>query len=814
MLGAKGIVQRLGSGIGIDWIVFSEEAIDPGRKLGERFDLFLHKGEDGVERARGIAWDAGFPEERNAELAEALDGHVGQIESIEPGAFIEVKVGVLAVDLFEFEKGDDFLDVEFLAVVLRGPAEHTEVVADGLRSVTGVEVGGDAGSLVAFAHFGAILVEDEWNVGVTRRGSPEDFEEFEVLGGVGEMVFAANDVGDLHFDVIDDIHEMENPRAVWAADGHVRVGGGIGEVEIDAAADEVMDGDDLARGAETPGALVLVEMSSGAEFLEVAFVNGLALGLKIGAEGSVFFWALVPIESEPAEAVEDDLDGLRGVACLVGVLDAQDERTAAVARVEPVEEGGASPAHVEVTGGRRGKADADLRIHTGGQPCKRGGGGASKKRAVGVGACEEDGTGLDPNGGETRVAGCPAALRPADTPVMFHKILVIDDHLAAARLAESVLAQRFSGAPVDVLVAQRGLDAFDRIQGAQPDLIVLSDALPDLKAEAVCLRLLSDPMTARVPVYLVNATGEADAVEERYPNVRRILQRPIGRETMTEILSQLVAQPPPVRPGARDQLFYDQARAAFSGHTGFFQVQAALQMASGDRLTGVLRFFVNRAPIELYVNRGRFVFASTRNYGVYCRESSVVLERASLGQLMEAQQAQAVSGCPLFLYLAMRGVIANEDVVPMVREHGHRLFSALWTLGRIPFEFERMDVLPEFAAKFPAASEDADNWVLLALRHAKLERLPAGLRVDPNGSPVYTRRGAELIQRLKLTEAEARFASAVNGAESLFSLAKRTGCGMPEALALVFRFTTLGVMDYWAGQAVPGAALALPLNRK
>jgi hypothetical protein len=125
-----------------------------------------------------------------------------------------------------------------------------------------------------------------------------------------------------------------------------------------------------------------------------------------------------------------------------------------------------------------------------------------------------------------------------------------------------------------------------------------------------------------------------------------------------------------------------------------------------------------------------------------------------------------------------------------------------------------MDVLPEFAAKFPAASEDADNWVLLALRHAKLERLPAGLRVDPNGSPVYTRRGAELIQRLKLTEAEARFASAVNGAESLFSLAKRTGCGMPEALALVFRFTTLGVMDYWAGQAVPGAALALPLNRK
>lgn len=390
---------------------------------------------------------------------------------------------------------------------------------------------------------------------------------------------------------------------------------------------------------------------------------------------------------------------------------------------------------------------------------------------------------------------------------MFQKILAIDDSLSFARTAEAVLAQHYSAAPVDVLVAQRGMDAFDRIQVAQPDLILLSDALPDLKAEAVCLRLLSDPATAQVPVALVNATGQADAVEERYPNVKRVLQRPVGRETMKELLSQLVAQPSQSRPSPRDMLFYDQARTAFSGHTGFFQVQAALQMAAGDRLTGVLRFFVNRAPIEVYVSRGRFVFASTRNFSLYCRDSPAVLERASLGQLTEAQQAQAVSGCPLFLYLALRGVVSQEAVVPLVREHGHRLFATLWTAGRVSFEFERMDALSEFAAKFPVANEDAENWVLLALRHAKLERLPAGLRADPNGSPVYTRRGAELVQRLRLNEMEARFAASVNGAESLLSLSKRTGCGMADALGMVFRFTTLGVMDYWSGQTLPGAAL-------
>ncbi len=396
---------------------------------------------------------------------------------------------------------------------------------------------------------------------------------------------------------------------------------------------------------------------------------------------------------------------------------------------------------------------------------------------------------------------------------MFQKILAIDESLMSARLAETVLAQQYPGVPVDVLVAQRGLDAFERIQVAQPDLIFLSDSLPDLKPEAVCLRLLSDPSTAHVPVFLMNPTGQADLIEERYSNVRRVLMRPLGRDTMAEVLSKLVAQPPGPSPAGKDVLFYDQARAAFSGHTGFFQVQAALQMAFGDRLTGVLRFFVNRAPIELYVNRGRFVFASTRNAGLYCRESSAVLEQASLGQIAEAQQAQSVSGCPLFLYLAMRGVLSQEDVVPVVREHGHRLFSSLWTAGRVPFEFERMDSLPEFAAKFPASGEDADNWVLLALRNTKLERLPAGSRPDPSGSPVYTRKGTELVQRLRMNDTESRFAAIVNGAESLLSLSKRTGCSMSDALSMVFRFTTLGVMDYWAGNVVPGAPLALPAKR-
>jgi hypothetical protein len=89
-------------------------------------------------------------------------------------------------------------------------------------------------------------------------------------------------------------------------------------------------------------------------------------------------------------------------------------------------------------------------------------------------------------------------------------------------------------------------------------------------------------------------------------------------------------------------------------------------------------------------------------------------------------------------------------------------------------------------------------------------QLPVGMRVEPEGSPVFTRKGAASVERLRLSDVEGRFAACVNGAESLLSIAKRTGIEMAEVQSIVFRLTTLGVMDYWGGQILPGTAPARP----
>ena len=61
---------------------------------------------------------------------------------------------------------------------------------------------------------------------------------------------------------------------------------------------------------------------------------------------------------------------------------------------------------------------------------------------------------------------------------MAQKILVIDDSPAAAQLTENVLNQHFPGC--DVLSSARGAYAFERLNVATPDVIVLNDTLPDM----------------------------------------------------------------------------------------------------------------------------------------------------------------------------------------------------------------------------------------------------------------------------------------------------------------------------------------------
>ena len=108
------------------------------------------------------------------------------------------------------------------------------------------------------------------------------------------------------------------------------------------------------RGAVAAVGLALVEQPIGRLDVERQ-----PLGLAVGAVRPADVGAFIPVQTEPAQRVEDQFFGSLDGAGLVGVLDADDELSAEASGEQPVEEGGADVADVRLAGWRGSVANAD-----------------------------------------------------------------------------------------------------------------------------------------------------------------------------------------------------------------------------------------------------------------------------------------------------------------------------------------------------------------------------------------------------------------------------------------------------------------------
>src|SRR2546423_15444944 len=114
------------------------------------------------------------------------------------------------------------------------------------------------------------------------------------------MVLAPNHVGDFHLDVVHDVDEMENPGAIGPANRHVGIRLRIGQIELDAAANRIVDDDLLALESKTEGAMIVVNSDGGAQLLEIRTTDFFALALVIRPEISAVVRVFIPIQVETA----------------------------------------------------------------------------------------------------------------------------------------------------------------------------------------------------------------------------------------------------------------------------------------------------------------------------------------------------------------------------------------------------------------------------------------------------------------------------------------------------------------------------------
>ena len=438
-------------------------------------------------------------------------------------------------------------------------------------------------------------------------------------------------------------------------------------------------------------------------------------------------------------------------------------------------------------------------------------------------------------------------------PSQRHRILVIDDSLMLLGFVEEILAE----ANYDVVTAGTAEEGFQAIREQKPDLILLDYLLPDLRGDEVSRRLIEDESTAHIPVLFMSGFGaDLQNAPSNFANVVGILNKPFTSDLLLKAVEQPLpkvateegaeAEPalesaksseftnviggevespvsssplwneaafgqPPSEPThavfgdpnslAQPTTYFavapiDSGWAAniyFSGNTDFFSFSCALRVIGREKLTGVLHGYWTKENVELYAREGRVLLVTTRDTELYCSEAPITLVNIDAERVSQARATQSQTGCPLFVPLIREDLISRDPALQLIQHYGQKLFAQLWSTPRVRFAFEQTNELPDFTDNVPA-DEDIEHWMLATLRFVQAQDVADKANYDPAWIPAYTRDGFERIQKLRLTVAEAQFASQFNGTRSIAQIARNLRLDLKFARLTLFRFVELEIV--------------------
>ena len=319
-----------------------------------------------------------------------------QLQRVKDGRGLGNAAGV--PDLDHLVQGEDLL------LAFRGPAQQQQIVQHRLGQIAFGHQVLVAGIAVALGQLVLGVLHDRRAVDVDGLLPAESLIQQVVFGGGGEVLAAADHVGNAHQVIVHHVGKVVGGHAVGLDQDLVVQ---FADVHLNVAVDHIVKarhaalGDLLADdigfacrqlgrhflfaqvaavavvvGHLAGGALCLVQLVQpllGAEaVIGLAFLYQLlgillehahAFALYVGAHGTADVRAFVPGQAGGAQGAVDDIGGAFHQTALVGVLNAQDKGAAIVAGLQIGVQRGAQVAYVHIAGGRRRKAGAYVGCH-------------------------------------------------------------------------------------------------------------------------------------------------------------------------------------------------------------------------------------------------------------------------------------------------------------------------------------------------------------------------------------------------------------------------------------------------------------------
>lgn len=122
------------------------------------------------------------------------------------------------------------------------------------------------------------------------------------------------------------------------------------------------------------------------------------------------------------------------------------------------------------------------------------------------------------------------------------RILIVDDNEMNLDFYEVVLIAEGYG----VTKARDGIEALDRFEKYQPDLIIVDLMMPRLNGIEFCARLRSSPRGHTVPIIVLTGLNDATAHQKAIQNgASALLVKPFQRADLLKQIRALLDKPKP-----------------------------------------------------------------------------------------------------------------------------------------------------------------------------------------------------------------------------------------------------------------------------
>lgn len=116
------------------------------------------------------------------------------------------------------------------------------------------------------------------------------------------------------------------------------------------------------------------------------------------------------------------------------------------------------------------------------------------------------------------------------------KVLVVEDNSDVRTLMKAILTQE----QLDVVVAEDGIEGFERARAESPDLIITDISMPRLSGGEMIRRLRASPEHKHVPILAVTAYGIDRAMEAMKAGASRALARPFENHLLLAFVKDLL----------------------------------------------------------------------------------------------------------------------------------------------------------------------------------------------------------------------------------------------------------------------------------